>query len=90
MQLSNMRADQIDKLLGLVGDLLPEDQTVGATAVGGATVSVPNPAMPIVTALQEATGKYLEFSGNWIDKVESCQPNELEVRLDAFLSSQGF
>jgi hypothetical protein len=90
MKLSKLRAKQINGLMQLTTEFLPEDQTVGVTAVGGATLSIPNVVKPIVVEMGNAAEEYGKFLKTWLEKVDSCESDALDNRLSAFLDSQDF
>ena len=70
--------------------VLPKSQTIGVNVVGGATVSIPNPAVMIPVALNKVADRFHKATDGWAKKYEDCQQNALNSRLKEFLEDQGY
>jgi hypothetical protein len=90
LNLIRLRMKQISGVGRIAIEIMPKHLTIGVTAVGGGTISIPNPVLPMVAAIKKIGDKYYGTSENWTNKYDSCSEDELSNRLDAFLTAQGY
>lgn len=90
INLSRLRAKQISGVAKIALEVLPKSQTIGVNVVGGATVSIPNPLMPLTAGLKKAADDYRGISEKWTEKFDDCQQEQLNERLSDFLAVQGY
>ena len=87
--LIRLRMKQISGVTKIALEILPNLQTIGVNAVGGATLSIPNPVIPMVSSIKKVADKYYDASEDWTTKYDDCGDDQLSDRLDAYLSAQG-
>jgi hypothetical protein len=90
LNLIRLRMKQISGVSKIAIEVLPKAQTIGVTAVGGATLSIPNPIIPMVSAIKKITDKYYDVSEDWTDKYDDCAADALQGRLEQFLVDHGY
>ena len=88
LKLSQLRATQIKALAERAINVLPKSQTIGVNVVGGATVSIPNPAVVIPNKLQKVADWWLNKTEGWTEKYDECKKKLLDKRLAIFLEEQ--